>query len=357
MNRILRCSFILLLTCLGFLVQAQNKTITGKVTSLDSREGLPGVNVTVKGTTTGTSTDADGNYSLGVPPNATLTFSFIGLTTQEIAVGNRSEVNVQMSDDVKTLTEVVVVGYGTQERKDLTGSLTSVSAKDIENVPVVSFEQAIQGRATGVQIESSSGKVGGAMKIRVRGSASVSAGNQPLYVVDGFPITQESTGDPTNEDTNPLIDINPNDIESVQILKDASSAAIYGSRASNGVVLITTKRGKAGKTNFNINFSQGQSKPTDLLKFLNRNQYIQIVTDAVNNYNQLYSEPEDYITPADIYYPTDWDTELSYNADTDWQKKAYRTAQFQQLDVSASGVVKKQNSILAWGIVNKKELR
>jgi TonB-linked SusC/RagA family outer membrane protein len=334
MNRIL---FILLvftiIWCKNNTVLAQNEIVTGKVTSVADNSPIPGVNVTLKGSTTGTSTDADGTYSIKAGSNATLVFSFIGMTTQEVVVGSRTAVDVKLSPDVRSLSEVVVVGYGTQQRKDLTGSIASVTSKDIQNVPVVSFEQAIQGRAAGVQIETSSGKVGAAIKVRVRGSASVSAGNQPLYVVDGFPITQGSQTDATNEATNPLADINPNDIASIEVLKDASAAAIYGSRASNGVILITTKRGQTGKTTFNVNVSSGTNKPVDMLEFLNRDQYIQIITDAVKNINETTGNEDKVV--GDFY--DNWENELAYNANTNWQKAAYHTGRFQQYDLSASG--------------------
>jgi len=333
----------LLLALFIHRIMAQDRTVSGKVISTDNGEVLPGVSVTVKGTTTGITTGADGTYRLNIADNTTLVFSFIGFVTQETPVGNRSVIDVQLKPDVKNLSEVVVVGYGTQQKKDLTGSVTQVSSKDIQNVPVQSFEQAIQGRATGVQVENTSGKAGGAIKIRVRGSASVSAGNQPLYVVDGFPITKESQSDPLNEESNPLIDINPNDIESIEVLKDASAAAIYGSRASNGVVLITTKRGKSGKTNFSINLSGGTSEPARLAEFLDRDQYIQMMTDAAANIGS------DIATEYSGNTPEDWNSAVAANTNTNWQKAAYHTANFRQFDVSASGGNEKTKFYLGGG--------
>ncbi len=186
---------VLLLSIVSsYRLQAQNSTISGKVTSQEDGTTLPGVNVSVKGTTTGTATDAEGNYSLSAPSDATLVFSFIGLLTQEIPVGNRTTIDVRMASDVKSLTEVVVVGYGSQQKKDLTGNIASVNGAEIANIPVPSVEQAIQGRAAGVYINSGSGKLGQGVQVRVRGAASVSAGNQPLYVVDGIPITSNDLG-------------------------------------------------------------------------------------------------------------------------------------------------------------------
>ena len=219
------------------------RIVSGKVTDEDGAP-VPGANVVLKGTSTGTSADVDGNYRLSISEgDATLVFSFIGLLTQEVDVGARTVIDVSMRADVTELSEVIVVGYGTQIKQDLTGNIARVSGEDIQNVPVNSFEAALQGRTPGVFIENSSGKLGEGVKIRVRGSSSVSASNQPLYVIDGLVITSEDQGVTTNQPLNPLTDINFADIESIEILKDASAAAIYGSRAANGVVLITTKRG------------------------------------------------------------------------------------------------------------------
>jgi TonB-dependent starch-binding outer membrane protein SusC len=321
----------LALTLLCYPAFSQNRTVSGQVTTYEDGSPLPAVSVVVKGTTTGTSTDFQGRYQLDVPPQAVLIFSFIGFNTQEVQVGDRTVLDVKMTADVKTLNELVVVGYGTQQKKDLTGSVSSVSSKDIQNVPVASFESAIQGRNTGVQVSSPSGKVGQGIQIRVRGASSITASNQPLYVVDGIPVTQQSVADATTEDTNPLADLNTNDIESIQVLKDASSAAIYGSRASNGVVLITTKRGKSGRTNFNINYSAGRSTPTGYRKFLNRAEYIEFFTEAATNVGEDIAE----VWEDNTGYS--WAETLAQNVNTDWQKEAFQKAGFQQLDVTASG--------------------
>jgi len=280
MKKILLLKFLLLVCSVQLL--AQTKTITGKVTSADDATPLPGVNVLLKGSTNGTTTDSDGTYTLALPSGGgTLVFSFIGMMSQEVEIGDRTIIDIQMAQDTKQLSEVVVVGYGTQERADVTGSISKVKGSDIQNLPVTSYEQALQGRTPGVQISSPSGEVGAAMRIRVRGSSSVTANNQPLIVIDGFIVTstdQSNFGD--NNTANPLADLNPNDIESVDILKDASATAIYGARASNGVMLMTTKRGAKGKTKFSLNYSTGVSEPTHLRSFLNAKQYTQMFTDA-----------------------------------------------------------------------------
>ncbi len=222
---------------------AQDRSVSGKVVSTDDGMALPGVSVIIKGTSTGAVTDFDGNYKLIIPSDVSspvLTFNFVGYKTVEIPVGTQTTIDVRLDTDVKQLEEVVVTGYGSQLKQDLTGNIAKVSSKDLENVPVPSVEQALQGKAAGVFIESESGKVGGGIKMRIRGATSINASNQPLYVVDGLPITADSQSR-TSAGTNPLSDLNFNDVESIEILKDASAAAIYGARGANGVVIITTK--------------------------------------------------------------------------------------------------------------------
>ncbi len=303
---------------------AQTKSISGNVISNDDGQTLPGVNIVVKGTTIGAITNADGSFNIDAPESAILVFSFVGYSTQEIVVGNQNNINVRLIPDTKSLNEVVVVGFGTEQKRDLTGNIASISGSSIQNVPVVSMEQSIQGKAAGVFIESGNGKVGQGIKVRVRGSSSVSAGNQPLYVVDGIPITTESQS--TNgASTNPLADINFNDVESVEILKDASSGAIYGSRASNGVVLITTKRGKEGKTKININYFYGSSKETHRREFMNAQQYVDFTRQAGGKESRLkrYSAGNDEYKTAKV--------------NTDWQDQVFRNAPVQQFDINLTG--------------------
>ncbi|RNI31025.1 SusC/RagA family TonB-linked outer membrane protein [Rufibacter latericius] len=328
---------MILLTVLQFSAVGQNRTISGRVTSAADGTPLPGVSVVVRGTTIGASTDANGRYELNVTGNPTLVFSFVGFLNREVAVGTSSTIDVALAEDTKTINEVVVVGYGTQEARDVVGSIASVKGNEIADIPVPSVESAIQGRVAGVQITSGSGKVGQGIKVRVRGSASITAGNQPLYVVDGIPITSESQGISNNEPTNPLADLNPNDIESIEILKDAASSAIYGSRASNGVVIITTKRGKAGKTVFDLGVSTGFSKPTNKVDFLNSSEYLELFNESVENsaLAQLYINFEivaDRDEFKDLFVP-----EWRNPANSDWQDQVFRTAGYQQYDLTASG--------------------
>ncbi|MDO1447441.1 TonB-dependent receptor [Rhodocytophaga aerolata] len=211
-------------------------TITGRVTAQEDKSGLPGVNVLLKGSTNGTTTDGNGNYTLSVPEaTGTLVFSYIGYTTEEVPINGRTTIDIAMVADIKSLSEVVVVGYGTQKKSQLTGAISSVSSKEISELPIANAQQALQGRAPGIDVMAEGGRPGQGVSVRVRGRRSFSAGNEPLYVVDGIPLAGG------------INDINPNDIESMEILKDASATAIYGSRGANGVVIITTRRGTSGK--------------------------------------------------------------------------------------------------------------
>lgn len=318
---------------------AQGRTVTGKVTA-DGGE-LPGVTVVVKGTGSGTATDVSGHYSIDVPARgATLVFSFVGMATQEVAIGNRTTVDVALKPDAKALSEVVVVGYGTQAKADLTGSIARITGKEIENLPISSIEQGLQGRTPGVYINTGSGKLGQGVQIRVRGSASVSASNQPLYVVDGIPVTSQDLSTTTDEPTNPIADIDPNDIASFEILKDAAAAAIYGSRASNGVVLITTKKGKAGKTKINFGYFTGTSTPTRRREWLNASEYFQLFDEAIVNSKPLLEKWGYQVsTPEGIaeVYKEEAGLDRNSTVDQNWADEAFQTGGISQYNVSASG--------------------
>ena len=235
--------------CFG-LVKAQ--TVSGTVS--DANGPLPGASVLVKGTTNGTQTDFDGNYTLNnVDDAATLVFSYIGYKTQEIAVNGQSTIDVTLAEDAQALDEVVIIGYGQTTVKDATGAVSAVTSEDFNQGVISSPEQLIQGKTSGVQITQSSGEPGAGIALRIRGTASVRSNNSPLFVIDGVPVTNESVsasgadvGVGSSGAKNPLNFLNPNDIESMSILKDASATAIYGSRGANGVVVITTKSGKGG---------------------------------------------------------------------------------------------------------------
>jgi TonB-linked SusC/RagA family outer membrane protein len=340
MKRILLTSVAVLFFLYGW---AQQRTVSGKVTSAEDGTIMPGVNVLIKGTTDGGVTDADGNYSVSVNGSGQiLVFSFIGLLTQEVPVGERTVVDVQMATDVKQLTEVVVVGYGSQLKQELTGNIARVSGKDIEYTPLPSVDAALQGRAAGVFVNSQSGKLGQAVTVRVRGTSSISAGSQPLYVVDGMPITTDNQSN-YGGSTNPLTDLNPNDIESIEVLKDASAAAIYGSRAANGVILITTKRGKAGKTSVTVNYQTGVSEETNRVKFLNSTEYAELILRASKYNDDLDGVPTDdpdsyseYSRGLMSYHSFgQWDTDPAKSYD--WQDQAFQQGAYNQADVQISG--------------------
>ncbi|PZR34505.1 MAG: SusC/RagA family TonB-linked outer membrane protein, partial [Azospira oryzae] len=322
---------------------AQEKVISGRVTSAEDGGALPGINILQKGTTNGTVTDATGNYKITlIPGSTTLVFSFIGYTTSEIEVGTRAVVDVPMEVDVKQLSEVVVVGYGTQIKQDLTGNIASVAGRDINNLSVPSVDQALQGRAAGVFVEAGNGKLGQGIKVRIRGAASVSGTNQPLYVIDGIPITTENQSSAT-ADTNPLTDLNPADIESMDILKDASAAAIYGSRAANGVVLITTKRGRTGKTNFNLGYQTGFSEATGHREWLNTAEYVAFMKEARDNTGGTsLTSLENRFTRNAAGNRAAWENPASADyIDTKWEDQVLRTGKINTVDFSASGGTEK----------------
>jgi len=282
---VLSGKLLLLTLFLPIAGYAQNaRQVTGKV--LDGTgTGLPGVTVLVPGTTTGTSTGADGGFQLQVPANATkLSFSFVGYATQQVDITGRNTVSVTLKDDAQALGDVVVVGYGTVQKSDLTGAVSTIGTKDFNKGTFTSPDQLLQGRTSGVQITQNSGQPGGASTIRIRGNSAVTGTGQPLYVVDGVPLDGRSARPGLNTslgdspDSNPLNFLNPADIESLTVLKDASATAIYGSRAAYGVVLITTKRGKAGEPKFDFGVSGGFSNIMRRIKVLNADQFRQALT-------------------------------------------------------------------------------
>lgn len=342
-------TILLLFSCISF-VFAQNRVITGKVTDQKDGSPLPGVSVTVKGAgTIGTQTDINGGYSLSVPATAkVLVFRFIGYTPAQVTI-SKLVVNAGLTVDAKQLTEVVVVGYGTQSRASLTGSVSKIKGSDIENIPVPSLESAIQGRTPGVYIQAQNGKLGQGIQVRIRGASSVSAGNQPLYVVDGLPITVDDFSS-NGASTNPLVDLNQNDIESIDILKDASAAAIYGSRASNGVVLVTTKKGKAGDTKVTYNQYYGFSKPTHEREFLNSQQYVTLIELAAKagGYSDasIASRLQRYAAGSDNY--------KTYKVNTDWQNEITQHAPVQNYNLVLAGGTDKTKFYISGTYNNQK---
>jgi len=304
---------------------AQQKTITGLVSS----EGiaLPGVNILVKGTTNGVVSDFDGNYSISIDADdsifdSVLVFSYVGFETLEVEVDGRNSIDAVLIESTSSLDEVIVVGYGTQKVKDVTGAIGTIGAETIEKQPVTSIEQALGGNMAGVHITSRGGDAASPISVRIRG-VGTTGNNQPLYVVDGIPLVQTSnqtinTG--SNHESSFLSTLNPNDIESINVLKDASSAAIYGARAANGVVIITTKRGKVGKAKLTYDFYTLSSSSNARYDMLNTEQYI----DYQDELQAGLGEGHDF-------------SNFRGNPTTDWQDAIYKTGTTVSHNLSASG--------------------
>jgi TonB-linked SusC/RagA family outer membrane protein len=324
---------------LAFSSWAQERTVSGRVTSAEDGSALPGVNVVLKGTTTGTVTDVDGNYKISVPNDGgTLVFSFIGLTTTEIGIGNRSVVDVQLAPDFTQLSEVVVTGYGIQDKKTLVGSVATVKGDVFRNLPVQSVDRGIQGRLAGVQISSASGSPGGALNVRVRGIGSINGANDPLWIVDGVQLGR--FGQSTQSSSNPLASINPNDIESVDVLKDAASASIYGAQAANGVIIVTTKKGKKGKSNLEVSVQTGAVQPLNLYDMLNGQQFAELKAEAYTNAGLPLTGP----TGSYAVFGDPNDGNLT---NFDWVDALFHTGRLSTYDISLSGGDEKTTFLLS----------
>jgi TonB-linked SusC/RagA family outer membrane protein len=328
MKKVIKIFGLLMLSwCLGsWQVKAQQK-VSGTVSAADDKSFLPGASVSVKGTSIGTTTDANGKFSINVKPSATLVFSFIGYKTFETPISGRSVINVSLTPSDNSLEEVVVVGYGTSLKKDLSGSVASVSAEDIKSMPITSFEQGMQGRVAGVQVMQGNSAPGGAPQVRIRGANTVLGGNEPLYIIDGVPIYNSDLENNNSlnvgtQPSNALASINPNDIVSMEILKDASATAIYGARGANGVVIITTKRGKAsdkGKITFEA--YHGVQEISNKLKLMNSQDFIKVLNERSTNFGgvPIVSDPS------------------IYTSSTDWQDFFFRRAPMSNYSLNFSG--------------------
>ncbi|MGI4871777.1 MAG: SusC/RagA family TonB-linked outer membrane protein [Janthinobacterium lividum] len=325
------------------LFAAADVTVTGRVTQKNG-EGLPGVTVIVKGGAQGTTTDAEGNFSIRTTVGSTLTFSSVGFTAKDIVVtGANTSLSVVLTDSPQGLNEVVVVGYGTQRREDVTGSIASVTAKEIAATPVTGLDQAMQGRAAGVQVSQNNGAPGGGVSIRIRGVGTVTGNAEPLYVVDGIPFYS----DPDGSNGNLLNTINPADIASIDILKDASATAIYGSRGANGVVIITTKRGKAGRTNVTLDTYGGIQTIGHKVQLLNASQFAQLSNELLVNGGQQPNNAT-IVGAANATSP-DYSNPDALGTGTDWLKEIFRTAGQQSYNLTASGGNEKTQFALSGG--------
>ncbi|MDP3357850.1 MAG: TonB-dependent receptor [Lutibacter sp.] len=340
--------FFLGLFFVSSLLMAQEKRISGVVKGED---GLPlmGVNIFIENTNKGTQTDFDGNYTIMASPQDVLVYSFVGFKNIKRTVGQETTINVELISDT-TLEEVVVVGFGKQSKRKVTDNIASVSSSDINQIPIASMQGALTGKAAGVQITQINGKVEGGVKMRIRGVSSISSSQEPLYVIDGMPLINDDES-VSEAPINPLISLNPNDIESIQILKDASSAAIYGARGTNGVVLITTKQGKSGKTRVSLNTSTGWSEATNKVKWLNAEQYVELFTEASAN---SYGAEDTWLTEAGGYFDwmsngKDWRTG---EVDTNWQDYALVKGSVQDHNFSISGGNEKTLSFISGGYNN-----
>ncbi len=311
-------------------VNAQN-TVSGKVT--DATGPVPGANVVVKGTSIGSVTDFDGNYSISVPQGATtLVFSFIGLTTQEVIIGGRSTIDIAMSEDAQALSEVVVVGYGTQRKADLTGSVGSIGASEIVARPITSPDQALAGTIAGVNITNRSGDPGAPISVLIRGVGTPGI-NDPLWVIDGVPIVQTTNitvNTSSTTDSNPLAGLNANDIESIDVLKDAASTAIYGARAANGVIIVTTKRGKSGDAKVTYDGYGSVATVRDKINVLNVEQYIDIQGQLGTDVSEFSGRPF-----------------------VDWQDLIFRTGFVQNHNVTVSGGSENANYFISGGYMDQ----
>lgn len=310
-------TLLFLILLYGMSTMAQAQQVSGKIT--DSQGGsLPGASIVEKGTANGMQTDVDGNFTFEVSSlEASLIISFIGFETVEVPINNRSVVNVSLQDDIFSLNEVVVIGYGSQKRENVSAAIATVDSKALEGRPVSNFQSALQGQIAGLQITSNSGRPGAGNAIQIRGAGTITGSSNPLYVIDGVIVENGIGGG------DPFSTINPGDIESISVLKDASAAAIYGARAANGVIIVTTKRGKVGKATFNFNTFAGFQNATNTLDLLDASQY-----------QQAYNTARDNAGQARI---PNLDSGAVFNNSSDWQDALLRTGVVQNYELSASG--------------------
>jgi len=340
---------LVLIFCAGLqFTYAQNIQVGGTVTSAQDASPIPGASIKIKGTSTGVITNADGKFTISVADkNAVLEISFVGMKTKEVTIGEQTMLNITLEPKVIGLDEVVVIGYQVENRRDITGSIASVTSDLIEKMPAQSIDKLMQGRAAGVQVTSNSGLPGSAVTVRVRGTGSINASNSPLYIIDGIQVNTSDDSRILNS-SNPLSALNPNDIESIDILKDAASASIYGAQAANGVVIITTKKGKEGRTKFEFSASRGVNNLIKELDMLNGPEWMELSLEAYENYAYIYGRGsssyvgrytdliEDYEEYGLIVNPDgtfDYSNVPSYN----WANDVFRTGIVEDYQLTASG--------------------
>ncbi|MGL4293164.1 MAG: SusC/RagA family TonB-linked outer membrane protein, partial [Bacteroidales bacterium] len=344
----MRINFTLCLLCLAFagfpVFSQQLADLTGKITDADSGEPLIGVTITIKGTTRGVVSDLDGNYRIGrKPEDKSIVFSYIGMQTKELKLPSGDELNVTLSSESKSLDEVVVTGYGNFSKSSFTGSANTLRADVVKDVPVMSVEQKLQGMTSGVSISGSSGQPGANQSIRIRGMGSFNASKEPLFVIDGVPVSSGSLGSGSSADasymnnakTNIMSTLNPSDIENITVIKDAAAASLYGSRAANGVILITTKQGKSGRAKVTFRAAAGFSDfATDFRPTLNGEQRREMI------YEGLYNKALDGgLDSPQAYADANIDLYASRpeNGYTDWRKELFRNGSHQNYEASVSG--------------------
>lgn len=353
--------WLFLFSCLFLLAQAISlkaqtpvQNISGTITN-EAGKGLEGVTVLVKGGTASTTTSSDGAYKIAAAGSDVLVFSYVGYQPQEISVNKRTLISLSMKATQGVMEDVVVIGYGTQKKRNVTGAVSSFDARKLEERPLTRVDQALVGQMAGVQVKQTSGSLGKGFSVQVRGAGSISAGNEPLYVIDGFPLATTSPNGSGGYGTgNPLDNINPNDLESVQVLKDASAAAIYGSRAANGVVLITTKKGQSGKAKINLNLYGGYLERSRKLDMLSADEWVDRATEIIDatwvasGAGRTASQTNEQrrlilgLAPGNVNtsFMTDdrWKLPghpgLNY---IDWQDEAFRKGMTKNIQLSASG--------------------
>ena len=355
MNYLRKTFSVILFILAAQIISAQTVKVTGVVTAAEDKLPLPGVSIIVTGVTgVGTITDLDGKYSINVPEGKSLSFRYVGYKQQNIVVKQASVINVVLESDSKMLDEVVAIGYGTMKKSDLTGSVTSIKSDALQKTPAAGLDQALQGRAAGVTVNANSGQPGAAASIKIRGIGTVMGGSDPIYVVDGMITTNISF-------------LNPNDIEATEVLKDASATAIYGSRGANGVILVTTRKGKEGKTNISLNVYAGIQNRWKKLDLMHRDEIAKTLI-ALNNITSEKNFFKNYGFNKWLgayrlgnspYYPTlksDANpTGIDYaNIETDWQDEVFNeNALIQNYHISFDGGTANDRYTISAGYFNQ----